>query len=96
MNEPFLTLVRNLQCASQHPRKTAQKEPQQLDLFHEDDNEVRSGMLAGLIALDFVNSVVGAGGNLSTVGIQLAVNRVRERTAALLNRELSHRYKGNS
>jgi hypothetical protein len=93
MTEPFLAFVSRLQRDNQAVQKSAQREPQQLNLFHEDESEIQSEMLASLIALDFVNAVVGAGGNLSTVGIQLAVNRVRERTAALLNREFSHRHK---
>jgi hypothetical protein len=80
-NQPFLTLVEHIQ------RSNSRREPQQLDLFDEDANEIRSGMLAGVIALGFVTAVVEAGGNLSTVRIQLAANRWRERTAALLIRE---------
>jgi hypothetical protein len=90
MTEHFLAFVSRLQRDNQVARKTG--ESQQLDLFLEDEIEIRSEVLAGDIALGFVTAVTKAGGNLSTVAIQLAVNRWRERTAALLNHEFSRRH----
>jgi hypothetical protein len=51
----------------------------QLDLF--DDGST----LADRIVKDVVDSILGAGGNLSSLAIQQAVNGARERAVTLLN-----------
>jgi hypothetical protein len=71
---PFLALVASIQRSA---------EPQQLDLFEEE-----ASVLAKVTAKDFVDSIQGAGGDLSSLAIQQAVNGARERTVIRLSQFL--------
>jgi hypothetical protein len=68
--KPFLALVASIQ-------KTA--EPQQLDLFYDPT------IVAAHIINDVVDSIIGAGGNLSDLKIQAAVHGATERAITLLS-----------
>jgi hypothetical protein len=77
--EPFLVLVENLQRSSQ---KTA--EPQQLSLFYDPT------VIAARIIKDVIDSIIGAGGDLSDLKIQIAVHGATERAITLLSQFLHH------
>jgi hypothetical protein len=71
--EPFLTLVSHIQRSNQRTQDL------QLDLF---DRE--AAVIANRIVKDVIDSIHGAGGNLSDLKIQQAVSAARERAIALL------------
>jgi hypothetical protein len=73
--KPFLALIGTIQ-------KTA--EPQQLDLFYDPT------IIAARIIKDVVDSIIGAGGNLSSLAIQQAVHGATERAIALLSQFPHH------
>ena len=82
MSESFLAFVTHLQADNRSPRKTrrdASDNVIQLDFFRQE-----SEILADRIAKIFVDLLLSAGANLSSLEIQIAVNLAREHITALL------------